>query len=409
MVKNRVHFFFRRHTFFPIVSVSAVVLLLLSCSGEQRGTSDVEVVPDTASTVMLKGGWVPDDTRQIDFERLPRIPSEHGTVSDVRDQGGKRVNQHNYLVYFNNRFWAMWSDGPGEPRTTPDKHRDVFPGHDRADQIVSFATSKDGLTWSAKADLAGTPEPGYGWIARGFWVRDGKLLALASRYKAPSYAGEGLQLHAFELATDEPIAWRHLGLVYDDAMNNFPPKKIPTGEWMMSRRDQHRDVHFMVGGEKAFDDWESFPVVSYSQETLAAEEPYWWVLPDGKNILALFRDNDGSGSLHRAYSMDNGRTWSHPVATNFPDAKSKFSGVRLRDGRYLLVSNPNPKQRDPLALSISNDGIHFHFMGYLVGGRKVDYPHIIEHEGYVYIAFASAKQTVEVLRVALDDLKTLKN
>ncbi len=409
MARNLILFLFRSPAFIPAVTVSAAALILLSCSGEQRDTTNVEVIPDTTSTVMLTGPWVPDDIHQIDFEDLPRIPSEHGTVSDVRDQGGTRVNQHNYLVYFRDRFWAMWSDGPGEPRTTPDQHRDVFPGHDRADQRVSFATSQDGLTWSEKADVAGTPEVGYGWIARGFWIRDGKLLALASRYKAPGYAGEGLQLHAFELADGEPINWRHLGLAYDDAMNNFPPKRIPTGEWMMSRRDQNRNVHFMVGGEKAFNEWESFPVVSYDQETLAAEEPYWWVLPDGKNILALFRDNDGSGSLHRAYSTDNGRTWSRPVATNFPDAKSKFSGVRLKDGRYLLVSNPNPKQRDPLALSISDDGIHFHSMGYLVGGRKVDYPHIIEHDDHIYIAFASAKQTVEVLRVALDDLKTLKN
>jgi predicted neuraminidase len=75
-----------------------------------------------------------------------------------------------------------------------------------------------------------------------------------------------------------------------------------------------------------------------------------------------------------------GRTWSTPQKTNFPDATSKISGLRLRDGRYVLISNPNPKKRDPLTLSISDDGLVFTKMLYLVGGRHIDYPHVIEHE-----------------------------
>ena len=152
----------------------------------------------------------------------------------------------------------MWSDGPGESRG-PGK----VPGHDRADQHVSFATSVDGLKWSAIGDMTGAPDAGYGWIARGFWIREGMLLALASRYKAPGYQGEGLSLHAFTLASSEPPQWRHLGLV-------------------------------------------------------------------------------------------------------------------------------------------------FTAMGYLVGGRHVDYPHVIEHEGALLVAFATAKSTVEVLKIRVADLAMLE-
>jgi hypothetical protein len=106
--------------------------------------------------------------------------------------------------------------------------------------------------------------------------------------------------------------------------------------------------------------------------------------------------------------VDNGRTWSKPVRTNFPDATSKFSGVRLPDGRYVLVSNANPKKRDPLTLAVSRDGIVFNAMGYLVGGRIVDYPHVIEHKGALYVAFATAKQTVEVLRVDVAEVDRLE-
>lgn len=360
-------------------------------------------VDNPSSPRMLAGDWVPDDTHAIDFNKLPRIASQHAVVSDVLDQNGHRVNQHNYLVYHAGKFWAMWSDGPGESRGYG-----KVPGHDRADQRVSFATSLDGVNWSEIGDLTGAPEPGFGWIARGFWVRDGELLALASRYRAPGYRGDGLQLHAFSLASDDPPRWRHHGLVYDNALNNFPPQQLPSGEWMMSRRDSQGDVHVLVGGVRAFDDWQSFPQTAYEDAELAAEEPDWWVLPDG-HLAALFRDNKKSGYLFRAFSTDEGRTWTDPVRTNFPDARSKFSGLRLSDGRYVLVSNANPQQRDPLTLALSDDGLVFHSLGYLVGGRHVDYPHVIEHDGALFIAFATAKQTVEVLKVRLEDLQRIEN
>ncbi len=378
------------------------------CLSQPAVAEEPHPVHNPESPVMLRGDWVPEDPHDIDFFALPEIASEHAVVSDVRDAGGTRVNQHNYLVHFNGRFWAMWSDGPGEPRAEPDEHRDVVPGHDREAQQVSFATSEDGLNWSEIGDIAGEPDEGFGWIARGFWVRDGELLALASRFNAPGYRGEGLQLHAFICEDGDPEnGWEHHGLVYDDALNNFPPKRLPTGEWLMSRRTSERGVHFLVGGVDAFDQWESHPVVDYEGELLA-EEPYWWILPDGENLLALYRDNRQSGYLFRSFSTDYGRAWTEPVRTDFPDARSKFSGLQLSDGRYVLVSNPNPERRNPMALSISDDGIVFTKMGYLVGSRHVDYPHVIEHEGYLYVAFASAKQSVEVLRIDMAELDQLE-
>ncbi len=179
---------------------------------------------------------------------------------------------------------------------------------------------------------------------------------------------------------------------------------------MMSRRTHDYKtvgVQFLVGGGKALDQWESFPVLGSASE-LKAEEPDWWILPD-KNLAAVFRDNRRSGFLYRAFSTDNGRTWSKPVKTNFPDATSKISGLQLSDGRYVLISNPNPKKRDPLTLSLSDDGLVFTKMLYLVGGRHVDYPHVIEHEGHLYIAFAGGKQSVELLKVKISDLDALKN
>lgn len=351
---------------------------------------------------MLDGPWVPDDPHTIDFDALPRIPSEHAIVNDARPHDG--VNQHNYLVHFDGTYWAMWSDGPGV--------------EDRVGQRVKFSRSEDGLNWDTPRWLTPIPpdsapdsphyntrtDEGFRYISRGFWVRDGKLLALASLDEAAGFFGPSLELHAFEWNED---TWDDLGVVYDNAINNFPPKKLPNGKWMMSRRTFDRHVHFLVGGVNGIDQWESYPAVYFGDARLKAEEPYWWTLPDG-NLVAIYRDNKRSGYLFRSYSGDNGKTWHAPVKTNFPDATSKFNATQLSDGRFVLVSNANPKKRDPLVLSISDDGIVFDRMGYLVGGRWVDYPHVIEHDGHLLIAFAgSRKQTCEVLKIRIEDLDVL--
>lgn len=80
----------------------------------------------------------------------------------------------------------------------------------------------------------------------------------------------------------------------------------------------------------------------------------------------------------------------------------------MSDGRFILVSNPNPEKRDPLALSISTDGMVFEKMGYLFGGRRIDYPHVIKHDGHLLIAFSGGKQSVEVLKTKLEELDNLK-
>lgn len=366
---------------------------------------------------MLSGPWLPENPHQLDFASLPRLPSEHVVINYVTAKGNDPtkldkksggVNQHNYLAHHDGQFWAMWSDGPGI--------------EDRVGQRVKYATSPDGLNWNEPQFLTPVPpnsgpnSPHYGtrtdkgmrWISRGFWKRDGELLALASLDEAAGFFGKSLELRAFRYHKAS-ADWEDAGVVFKNTINNFPPLKLSTGDWMMSRRMHDyktSGVHFLVGGVKSLSDWQSFPVLGSASE-LKAEEPDWWILP-GNTLTAVFRDNRRSGFLYRAFSTDDGRTWSTPQKTNFPDATSKISGLRLRDGRYVLISNPNPKKRDPLTLSISDDGLIFTKMLYLVGGRHIDYPHVIEHGDSLFIAFASGKQTVEMLKVKLSDVDAIK-
>ncbi len=363
-----------------------------------------------ASRIMLAGDWVPPNPHTIDFERLPRVPAQHIVVSDVSARKG--VNQHNYVIHHAGRFWVMWSDGPRV--------------EDMGGQIVKYSTSADGVSWGAPKPLTAYPpntppgsphyntrdKEGLRYISRGFWVRNGELLALVSLDEAAGFFGPSLALRAFRWR-EAGEKWEDIGVVRQDGINNFAPEKLATGEWaMINRRHDYKDtgVDFLIGGVRALDDWKSVPVVTGAggDITLKAEEPIWYALPDG-NLVALFRDNGKSGYIFRAFSTDNGRTWSTPVVTDFPDARSKLHAIRLRDGRYVLVSNSNPKKRDPLTLAISDDGLVFDRLFYVVGGRHVDYPHVMEHDGYLYIAHSGAKMSVEIERVRIADLAGLRN
>ena len=360
------------------------------------------------SALMLNLSTTGTDPVKIDFAKLPKVPARHAMISDVRDRGGNWVHQHAYLAHFDGQYWAMWSDGPGkrQAKLTPEQHRNVVPGHDLPDTRVSYSTSQDGLNWTKPAALSGPPRiDGFGWIARGLWIRDGELLALASHFNAPAYPGKGLSLEAFHW-NKKNESWDAYGTVRDDTLNNFPPKRLPTGQFMMTRRDHRRQVSVMIGGDKAFNQWKIRPLASYDGKG-RPEEPYWYVLPDGKNIVGLIRDNGRSGRLLRTFSTDSGRTWSPIIKTNFPDVTSKFFVLRTTRGYYAMVSNSNPRRRDPLTLAISRDGLVFTHLFYLVGGRHVDYPHIIEHDGDLLVAFSGAKQTMEVLKVSLDDVDKL--
>lgn len=412
----------------------AATLACLCLAGRLPATEDAagqaypDPVKNPSSPLMLAGDWLPKDMKQyrkpwVD-KNLPRMPSQHSIVHDVRDADGTRVNQHNYLAAYGGLYWVIWSDGPGRPnprirewnpdhRTRQPNH-DIVPGPEQSPQRVRGATSVDGVKWSEPFDVAGDPAPNHGWIARGLWIREGKLLALASQFQPPEYAGPGLSLHAFELqsakaAAGTPPVWRKLGVICDDALNNFEPQRLPTGEWMMSRRNGKADVFVMIGGVEGLDKWSLIPMVAYEGEAgFKPEEPVSYTLPDRKTLVFLFRDNSKGGFLFRSFSTDNARTWTKPVRTNFPDATSKFYALRLKDGRYVLVSNACQGPRDPLMLSVSNDGLVYRQMGILAGGRQVDYPHVIEHDGHIFVAFASAKQSVEVLKIKLEDLKVLQ-
>ncbi|MBL8222448.1 MAG: exo-alpha-sialidase, partial [Bryobacterales bacterium] len=249
---------------------------------------------------------LPEDPAAIDWNRLPVLQGE--TIRVFAGTAGESAyNNHAYLEHFDGRFWAMWSCHPTDGN---------FHG-----MHLRYATSRDGRNWSEAKLLSPIPK-GERYVARGLWVRNGELLALASldsgRPRAqPTWAAPDLRLVAFDWRGGR---WRDLGLVHGNTLNNFPPKRLPNGQWAMARRDYQFNLSLMFGGVKAFDQWEIREVPN--REDRRFNEPDFIVRADG-SVAMHIRDGGNSRRLYRAVSTDGGNTWSNPVRTNFPDANAK--------------------------------------------------------------------------------------
>jgi hypothetical protein len=137
-------------------------------------------------------------------------------------------------------------------------------------------------------------------------------------------------------------------------------------------------------------------------------------------VLHMLLRSTGPGFRHRLWltaSLDDGATWSAPVETEFSDTDAKFHLGRLPDGRFTHVGNPVGAGRTPLVLSVSRDGVCFdrHFVlgeepyamrrpGRHKGG-EYGYPHTLVHDGFLYVIVSRQKEAVQVLRVALRELR----
>lgn len=124
---------------------------------------------------------------------------------------------------------------------------------------------------------------------------------------------------------------------------------------------------------------------------------------------------------YAADSYDWGRTWTLPYKTEFSGDVSLTSLGKLPDnGPYYYVGNEDASRlyhRDPLVLSLSDDGENFdrhyiiahggyheRFKGICKGGMFA-YPHTLIHDGYMYISYTIFKEEIAIARIALADLK----
>ena len=140
-------------------------------------------------------------------------------------------------------------------------------------------------------------------------------------------------------------------------------------------------------------------------------EPSQYLQPDG-TIVMLFRDQSGSFRKLASFSTDKGESWSKPVETNIPDARTKQCAGNLPDGTAYMVCCPSSgKWRWPLVLLLSRDGKEFNKAILLRSGLPDDlpprryegryktlgysYPKAFVHHNKLYIGYSVNKEQVD--------------
>ena len=78
------------------------------------------------------------------------------------------------------------------------------------------------------------------------------------------------------------------------------------------------------------------PVAIASHPTLNLCEPGVLRSPDGRQLVALLRENGRTAPAQRLVSSDEGATWSAPLPLSLALTGDRHVAVRLRDGRYLV-------------------------------------------------------------------------
>lgn|GEM_PF-145040 len=335
---------------------------------------------------------------------LETIPSRTSPVY-LAQKGEWQFNLHSYVTHFDGRFWAMWSSGRVD--------------EDSGSQVLRYATSPDGHRWSSARILADDPDGPAGpalWIARGIYVLDGKLQALGAYGEGPRDTPRGreswsnLRLERFEWTGSE---WAARGTLLPNCMNNYPPRPLAGGLFMTCRDSMTR--MYTALSDPSGNRWTVTPLPGVEPHDRMSE-PSDYTAADG-SVHLIFRDARRSRFLYRSVSTDHGRTWPAPVRTNYPDATSKNFGMRLSNGRYVLINNPDQKSRDPLAISFSRDGWTFsdpriirtqpprqRYPGRAKAPGSLQYPHAIEKDGSLWVIYSTNKEDIEITEIRLKDL-----
>lgn len=123
----------------------------------------------------------------------------------------------------------------------------------------------------------------------------------------------------------------------------------------------------------------------------------------GAKLQALGRTRQGK--VFTMDSTDAGKTWTPIALLDVPNPNSGTDAVTLRDGRHLLIYNPVPKGRTPLAIAVSRDGRDWKPVVTLEDQPgEYSYPAIIQAgDGRVHVTYTWKRERVK--HVVLDPTK----
>ncbi len=280
---------------------------------------------------------------------------------DQADGYGWTYNHAPMLAYWNKCFYLEYlSDSVGE--------------HIPPSQTM-LVTSADGYNWSKPMILFpvykipdGTTKKGYPGIAQNLYAvmhqRMGFYIAKNNRFLALAYYGICMD------GKDAPNDGKGIGRVVREIYPNGSFGPVYFIRYNSGWNEKNTDFPFYTssrdkGFKKACDELLSNPLMMQQWAEEADRNDPLIPLKGEYKAFNFYHLSDGRvvGLWKHALSsisINDGKTWLYnPIrAPKIINGNAKIWGQRTSDGRYALVYNPS-EFRWPLAISTSNDGIHY--------------------------------------------------
>src|SRR5690242_18708168 len=130
-------------------------------------------------------------------------------------------------------------------------------------------------------------------------------------------------------------------------------------------------------------------------------------------LAAFMRDNGPPPKrIQVSYSHDDGVTWSVGVDTELPNPGAGIEAIRLHNGNWVMVYNDTERDRNSLALSISDDeGKTWKWTRHLekAATGQFHYPSIIEsRDGLLHISYSYYTAEGQAIKHAVVNLEWVK-
>jgi hypothetical protein len=316
------------------------------------------------------------------------------------------------LVAFRGRLYAQWQSSARD--------------EDSQDTSVAYSSSADGEVWSAPRVLAPAGNGGAMRSSGGWWTDGTTLVAFVNVWPTGFASGMGGFTECRTSADGE--TWSEPRPVL--GRDGQPVRGVIEQDVHAYNGRLHVAFHLQPGliATPHFTDdplgtggWAAgvMPRAAFKPPTSREIEPSLFARAGGELVM-VFRDQASTYRQLAALSRDGGATWTQPVPTDMPDARAKQSAGNLPGGAAFLVNCPSgTKERAPLAVTLGRDGRVFDRSFLLRGDaelpvlryegkfkrRGYHYPKSLVAGGFLYVVYATNKESIEVTRVPVAALE----
>lgn len=327
-------------------------------------------------------------------QNVVALPTE---ISVVYAPGSTwNYNHHPHMAFFKGKFVTIWSNG-----TT---------GEDLPGQRVLTSTSSNYYNWTNPTVLIAPVPDSLLWTPGGLHVYNDTLVAFIT-VNSPKRTIVDFKA----IYTVDGVNW---SAPIDLSVSTYPshsPTVLSSGRLLLTGNTA---VYYtdepsgLRGWKRAGVNGGTIPTTPALVEGTIIEQEDHTILCMLRSVTAGYKNFNW-----QMQSVDNGKSFSVPIKTDFTDNNSKSHLGRLPNGEYYYVGTPDTTSstsvRIPLVLSLSSDGIHFN-RNYIIGnnsytlkysGRaksgQYGYPDATIHGEYLYVFSSKMKERMELIRIPL--------